>query len=50
MADLISTIILAKVVTVQPPLEIAGEAADDVVTTGSTARRIPTGAEAVDDD
>jgi len=40
--------ILTKVVTVQPPLEIGGEAADDVLTTDPTARRIPAAAEAVD--
>jgi len=41
--------IASKVVTVQPPLEIGGEAADDVTTTGPTARRIPAAAEPVDD-
>ena len=41
--------IASKVVTVQPPLEIGGEAADDVATTGPTARRIPAAAEPVDD-
>jgi hypothetical protein len=39
--------IASKVVTVQPPLD--GEAADDVTTTGPTARRIPAVPEAVDD-
>jgi hypothetical protein len=41
--------IASKLVTVQPPLEIGGEAADDVATTGPTARRIPAAAEPVDD-
>ncbi len=41
--------IASKVITVQPPLEIGGEAADDVTTTGPTARRIPTAAEPVED-
>jgi hypothetical protein len=41
--------IASKAVTVQPPLEIGGEAADDVATTGPTARRIPAAAEPVDD-
>src|SRR5262245_56970957 len=41
--------IASKVVTVQPPLETGGEAADDVTTTGPTARRIPAAAEPVDD-
>jgi hypothetical protein len=41
--------IASKVVIVQPPLEIGGEAADDVTTTGPTARRIPAAAEPVDD-
>jgi hypothetical protein len=41
--------IATKIVTVQPPLEIGGEAADDVAMTGPTARIIPTTAESVDD-
>jgi hypothetical protein len=41
--------IASKVVTVQPPPEVGGEAADDVTTTGPTARRIPAAAEPVDD-
>jgi hypothetical protein len=41
--------IASKAVTVQPTLEIGGEAADDVATTGPTARSIPAAAEAVDD-
>jgi hypothetical protein len=41
--------IASKVVTVQPPLEMGGEAADDVATTGPTVRRIPAAAEPVDD-
>jgi hypothetical protein len=41
--------IASKVVTVQPPLEIGGEAADDVATTGPTARRIPAATEPVED-
>ena len=41
--------IASKVVTVQPPLETGSEAADDVTTTGPTARRIPAAAEPVDD-
>jgi hypothetical protein len=41
--------IASKVVTVEPPFEIGGEAADDVATTGPTARRIPAAAEPVDD-
>ena len=41
--------IASKLVTVQPPLEIGGEAADDVATTGPTARRIPAAAEPVED-
>jgi hypothetical protein len=41
--------IASKVIAVQPPLEIAGEAADDVTTTGPTGRRIPAAAEPVDD-
>jgi hypothetical protein len=39
----------SKALTAQPPLEIGGEAADDVATTGPTARSIPAAAEAVDD-
>jgi hypothetical protein len=41
--------IASKVVTVQPPLEIGGEAADDVATTGPTARRMPAATEPVDE-
>ena len=41
--------IASKAVTVQPPLEIGGEAGDDVATTGPTARRIPAAAEPIDD-
>jgi hypothetical protein len=41
--------IASKVVIVQPPLEIGGEAADDVTTTGPTAWRIPAAAEPIDD-
>ena len=41
--------IASRVITVQPPIEIDGEAADDVTTTGPTARRIPAAAEPVDD-
>jgi hypothetical protein len=41
--------VASKVVTVQPPLEVGGEAADDVTMTGPTARRIPAAAEPVDD-
>jgi hypothetical protein len=41
--------IASKAVTVQPTLEIGGEAADDVATTGPTARRIPGAAEPIDD-
>ena len=41
--------IASRVITVQPPIEIDGEAADDVTTTGPTARRIPAAAEFVDD-
>jgi hypothetical protein len=41
--------IASKAVTVQPPLEIGGEAADDVATTGPTARRIPAATEPVED-
>jgi hypothetical protein len=41
--------IASKVATVQPPLEIGGEAADDVATTGPTARSVPAAAEAVHD-
>ena len=40
---------IASRVTVQPPIEIDGEAADDVITTGPTARRIPAAAESVDE-
>jgi hypothetical protein len=40
--------IASKVVAVQPPPEVGGEAADDVTTTGPTARRIPAAAEPVD--
>jgi hypothetical protein len=41
--------IASRVITVQPPFEIGGEAADDITTTGPTARRIPAAAEPVDD-
>jgi hypothetical protein len=41
--------IASKAVTVQPTLEIGGEAADDVATTGPTARRIPAATEPVED-
>ena len=41
--------IASRVITVQPPIEIDGEAADDVTTTGPTARRIPAAAESVDE-
>jgi hypothetical protein len=41
--------IASKVATGQPPLEIGGEAADDVATTGPTARSVPAAAEAVHD-
>ena len=41
--------IASRVITVQPPIEIGGEAADDITTTGPTARRIPAAAEPVDD-
>jgi hypothetical protein len=42
--------IASKVVTVQPPLEVVGgEAADDVTTTGPTARSIPAAANPVND-
>ena len=33
----------------QPPIEIGGEDANDIVTTGPTARRIPAAAESVDE-
>lgn len=41
--------IASRVVTVEPPFEIGVEAAEDIATTGPTARRIPAGAESVDD-
>ena len=41
--------IASKVVAVQPPPEVGGEAADDVTTTGPTARRIPAAAKPVDE-
>ena len=41
--------IASRVITVQPPIEIGGEDADDITTTGPTARRIPAAAEPVDD-
>jgi hypothetical protein len=42
--------IASKAVTVQPPLEVVGgEAADDVTTTGPTARSIPAAANPVND-
>ena len=41
--------IASRVITVQPPIEIGGEDADDITTTGLTARRIPATAEPVDD-
>src|SRR5262245_64618947 len=40
--------IASKAVAVQSPLEVGGEAADDVTTTGPTARRNPAAAEPVD--
>ena len=40
--------IASKAVVVQAPLEVGGEVADDVTTTGPTARRIPAAAEPVD--
>jgi hypothetical protein len=42
--DIEQETIASKVVTVQLPLEIGGEAADDVAMTGPTARRIPAAA------
>jgi hypothetical protein len=41
--------IASRVVTPEPQSEIVGEAADDVTTTGPTARRVPAAAEHVDD-
>jgi hypothetical protein len=41
--------IASKAITVQPPLELGGEAAEDVATTGPTARRIPSATEAGED-
>ena len=41
--------VASRIITVQPPLEIGGEDADDVTTTGPTTRRIPAAAEPVDD-
>ena len=41
--------IASKAVTVQPTLEIGGEAADDGAMTGPTARRIPAATEPVED-
>ena len=41
--------IASRVITVQPPIEIGGEEADDITTTGPTARRIPAAADPVDD-
>jgi hypothetical protein len=41
--------VASRIITVQPPLEIGGEDADDIITTGPTARRIPGAAESVDD-
>ena len=38
--------IASRVITVQPPIEIGGEDADDIITTGPTARRIPAAAAA----
>jgi hypothetical protein len=42
-------LIASKVVTVQAPLEVGGEAADDLAPTGPTARRMPSAAEPIDD-
>jgi hypothetical protein len=42
-------IVASRIITVQPPLEIGGEDADDIITTGPTARRIPAAAEHLDD-
>ena len=41
--------IASRVITVQPPIEIGGEDANDIATTGPTARRIPAAAEPLDD-
>jgi hypothetical protein len=41
--------IASRVITVQPPIEIGGVDADDITTTGPTARRIPAAAEPVND-
>jgi hypothetical protein len=41
--------VASRIITVQPPLEIGGEDADDIITTGPTARRIPAAAEHLDD-
>jgi hypothetical protein len=41
--------IASRIITVEPSFQIGGEAADDVATTGPTARRIPAAAEPVDD-
>jgi hypothetical protein len=41
--------IAPRVVTPEPQSDIGGEAADDVATTGPTARRIPTAIEDADD-
>ena len=41
--------VASRVITVQPPIEIDGEDADDIITTGPTSRRIPGAAESVDD-
>jgi len=41
--------IASRVIVLEAPSAIGGEAADDVATTGPTARRIPAPAEPVDD-
>ena len=41
--------IASKIIIVDPPSEIDGEATDDIATTGPSAQSIPVAAEPVDD-
>ena len=41
--------IASRIITVDPPSETGGEAADDITTTGPSAQSIPVAAEPVDD-
>ena len=41
--------IASRIIIVDPPSEIDGEAADDITTTGPSAQSIPVAAEPVDD-